>query len=551
VAKQALVSAFLTFCCFQIAAGPTTSTGAEPAGPDRATVEDMLFLAGEHPVVVRVHMLIDGAGIAALQRVYSDYMFRRLDKDQNQTLDETEARRAKAIGAWAKEGNALGDRWTQLDTQPQDGVVSADEFARYFSEAVGRPFTLTTSPQRAAQSVRLFARLDVDGNGRLAQSELKQAFRTLRKLDLDDDETFSIEELQPYPEPLQPEEGRMDGDGVAGQLFVPLDGESPLEAIAQEVLLRFDGSSNGSRDNRLDSQEAAIPQDVLNRFDADGDGGLGEEELIGFLRDPVPHVELEVHLPKRRRGRPGVKILADHSTADPQTRRRPERSVAMGWGGSNVEVRATAANVATSDATNFYKVQLLMADGDKNRYLDESEFGGLNLPGANFAAVDGDADGKIYAEEVTAYVQQDAILTQSQVVMFVGRDGTTLFEILDTNKDRRLTLRELGAASAAVAQHDANRDDELANYELDSRYQVTLEVGRPPLFQNQQVPNRNLARVPNPQRPMEGPLWFRKMDSNRDGDVSWREFLGPRETFDKLDTDADGLIDAAEAETAD
>jgi EF hand len=40
------------------------------------------------------------------------------------------------------------------------------------------------------------------------------------------------------------------------------------------------------------------------------------------------------------------------------------------------------------------------------------------------------------------------------------------------------------------------------------------------------------------------------MDRNRDGDISRREFLGPRADFDRLDRDRDGLIDAQEAENA-
>ena len=40
------------------------------------------------------------------------------------------------------------------------------------------------------------------------------------------------------------------------------------------------------------------------------------------------------------------------------------------------------------------------------------------------------------------------------------------------------------------------------------------------------------------------------MDRNRDGDVSRREFLGPRDQFDRLDRDNDGLIDADEARAA-
>ena len=40
------------------------------------------------------------------------------------------------------------------------------------------------------------------------------------------------------------------------------------------------------------------------------------------------------------------------------------------------------------------------------------------------------------------------------------------------------------------------------------------------------------------------------MDRNGDGDLVWGEFLGPRDTFHKLDADNDGLIDPIEAVAA-
>ena len=51
--------------------------------------------------------------------------------------------------------------------------------------------------------------------------------------------------------------------------------------------------------------------------------------------------------------------------------------------------------------------------------------------------------------------------------------------------------------------------------------------------------------------PQKGPLWFRKMDRNRDGDVSRREFLGTDEQFRLIDKDGDGLISAKEAQEYD
>ena len=40
------------------------------------------------------------------------------------------------------------------------------------------------------------------------------------------------------------------------------------------------------------------------------------------------------------------------------------------------------------------------------------------------------------------------------------------------------------------------------------------------------------------------------MDRNGDGDLTWDEFLGPREVFHQLDADQDDLIDETEAKKA-
>ena len=47
-----------------------------------------------------------------------------------------------------------------------------------------------------------------------------------------------------------------------------------------------------------------------------------------------------------------------------------------------------------------------------------------------------------------------------------------------------------------------------------------------------------------------GPIWFQRMDRNLDGDLTWKEFLGPRHVFEELDLDHDGLISPEEAEKA-
>jgi hypothetical protein len=56
--------------------------------------------------------------------------------------------------------------------------------------------------------------------------------------------------------------------------------------------------------------------------------------------------------------------------------------------------------------------------------------------------------------------------------------------------------------------------------------------------------------VPAPAR-VDAPLWFQRMDSNGDGDVTLTEFLGPRQVFDRIDADGDEMISPEEARRGD
>ena len=70
------------------------------------------------------------------------------------------------------------------------------------------------------------------------------------------------------------------------------------------------------------------------------------------------------------------------------------------------------------------------------------------------------------------------------------------------------------------------------------------------LFGTGPMGESTVPRLVVQQRVPVGPIWFQRMDRNMDGDLTWKEFLGPRHVFEELDADGDGLIDPVEAERA-
>jgi len=201
----------------------------------------------------------------------------------------------------------------------------------------------------------------------------------------------------------------------------------------------------------------------------------------------------------------------------------------------------------------FRSRQFSIADRDRDNQLTLNEFGGLEIDNITFRAVDADGNDAVSEEEFLAFVDLRALLAQCRLEMTVENETTSLFEALDINEDYRLSPREFEGGSDPLRSLDRNGNGKLAESELVTRYTLAFAVIRPPEFDdlvgtagfNQMNDETRLPIV----RPVtRGPEWFRRMDRNQDGDVTWREFLGPRTAFERLDADGNGLLDSDEAE---
>ena len=130
-----------------------------------------------------------------------------------------------------------------------------------------------------------------------------------------------------------------------------------------------------------------------------------------------------------------------------------------------------------------------------------------------------------------------AHIASGAVVVGVTDLGRGLFAFLDADHDGAISLRELQTAAARAKAVKAVRDGTLDLALLPRQSIVT--VARGPVQPELIPPTRR------------GPVWFTAMDTNRDGDVSRAEFVGPARAFDRIDSDGDGLINAEEASLVD
>ncbi|TWW08255.1 hypothetical protein E3A20_26180, partial [Planctomyces bekefii] len=96
------------------------------------------------------------------------------------------------------------------------------------------------------------------------------------------------------------------------------------------------------------------------------------------------------------------------------------------------------------------------ADADRSQELSADEFSGLSSSlaraGANleFAAVDQDNSGGLSRKELFRSLDSEQAVVSGRVEMTVEQSGRTLFSLLDVNRDRRLTRREIRAGAVGL-----------------------------------------------------------------------------------------------------
>jgi Ca2+-binding EF-hand superfamily protein len=529
------------------AAGDPSSSPAAPT-PSR-DVQDLIYLGDARPVLQRLHVRVDGRPFTAGWDEYLGRLFRFFDRDGDAVLTKEEGERVPAAEEFLirmrGEGFSrnLTASFADLDTDPVDGIVTPEELAAYYRRSGAGPLVVVSGQGPGFPADRLtdalFRHLDTDRDGQLSRKELLAAPAALRELDQDDDEMVSARELIPEPAAAS-SAAVVGGGGMDGSAFLFVSPEEPSEELARRLLAHYDRDGNG----RLSRAEVGLSQADFDRLDTNHDGTLDAGELARF-RDRPPDVEFVIRLGKLAAGEAQAEMVGRPPLVG-AVRGMDGGALVLTIGDAQINLRRggePGPSPGGDRVRQIYLAEFKAADAQGRGYVEAKQ-----VTSPQFALLrpvlplaDRDGDGKLTEAELLAYLDVLAEASTHCTVCLVDNRGRGLFEFLDANRDGRLGERELRTAWARLAPWDRDGDGRIARSEVPKQFQLTLGLGRPGLR----------AMSPGAAVPTRGPLWFRKMDRNGDGDVSPREFLGTPADFRRIDADGDGLIDAKEAERAD
>ncbi len=449
------------------------------------------------------------------------------DKDGKLTPEELDAAASLLLARDENEDEILTAREVVPEEKPKDK-----------SKPSAMTMMMSFAPKAAATTSPLLIPIPVSGQAppNLAIRMSERYHPSAKKTEAKPFDKAPASSLKEGTRPLQKTEAKVEPKSKAKQPLKEDKKEPPKKWTRKQI--PFDA-------------------ETFARLDADRDGALDDKELEAFVRRD-PDLCLTVSLDGKDDKPLALEAVSGKPAALAAKFRIDDEVGILDLAASRLELRRGEEKNRTDMLVTFVKPQLKIqfkqADKDNNGYLDEPE--AKNFPlGGSFKQMDRDGDGKLYEKEILDYF--DAMLEMRKrasngcATLVFSDQSRGLFDLLDTNRDGRLSLREIKRTPKLLAQLDREHKGFLRRADIPESHRVSIRRGstrRASGYQEAIVISSLMGGESDEPKTMRGPLWFRKMDRNRDGDVSRKEFLFGEELFRKLDTDGDGLIGVEEAE---
>lgn len=513
---------------------------------------DFVFYAPDHPRLFRFITTINGRPVAEHETQVLSDLFRMLDKDADGILSNQERVLLPSPRTLTTLGISSSPRASSrqlLQQGPRSSVKTKVDLQSYIhwlgldSLTLNHPLP-ATFPETPPAGHLLFQALDVDHDDRLASVELEMAAYNLRKLDLNGDEIWTVQELILSNPPTTGSSRRE----ATPAILIPVS-TLRSQQFGMECLRRYRTGSPDSHAPTGDIADKPLPTDIAP-LDQDKDGKLSADEWARLLDPIVPDRIFMIRMQSGSASSDAARLMVLDAHGNKTDEVRGSRAD-LKFPPSQLLLR-TEDHAATPDESKLKKI-FEQLDRDKNDYIDRNEAN--RLRGVDFFEIDIDQDGKVFWEEYAAGIKPLFLMMTLKTRIDIDESGFDLFTAVNISHAPGLTLRELKNLPKFMERWDRNHDGEIARQELPKNFNLSLTRG---LGLNQLSPSRSSGTViesstdaaqrqyPYPEKP----AWFTNMDRNHDGDLSSHEFLGDAQTFERFDANHDGLIDRKEAQTS-
>lgn len=496
-----------------------------------AATHDMLLLLPEGPIHLRIDVTEMKENLRDLREGYLKRLVAELDTDQ----DGKVSRRETAKHPLFVSGRRFADN-PFLESLRTQKDYTEDELRMAIERAAGQLVTFRQNSALTDQDLSVFRVLDENESGLIERAEMRTAPSRLAARDLDFDQCITFDEfLSESTLAMMNQVVSTTSDAPPMSVHSEMLRDATEKILPPRLVRRYDTD----RDAKLSASELGWTDAKLAALDQDGDKLLNVQELTG-IANGEPDLWFAIDLSMQ--AQPAMTLVAGLLAAEVNQPLAEVFKVAQAGNSLTVTYRRRDP---VEEAERNARTAFNTIDADGNGYLDREEIvDHQRFERYLFDAMDTDGDDRVFAAEMLSYVKAytEPASTTCQVTLFDTGNG--FFSMLDENGDGRISIRELRRVETNLLAA-SNANQQLNPSQLTKSFRIEIQRGGISLFGKVERPE---AETPNPSLSApSGPVWFQRMDRNGDGDLTWDEFLGPRDVFHQLDRDQDGLIDSREA----
>ena len=427
----------------------------------------IVYLAKKRPLLVCLKILVHGKpfreAAADAQKKYLQALHRYLDVDQNGTLNQSEARRIPApvlavpgVGSEDLQFIHLAFNFRSVDENSDDKVTTEEleGFYRHFNRGI------TVSEQRTTQVSSVsneiwFKYLDLNSDGALSKKELDQSDDLMNRLDVNEDELLSVQEL-----------------GGAAVTTTPKSSRAHVIASEQVDVSRMTRS--------VRERYPRLHADLVAKLDRDRNQEVDRVELRGIL-NLKPDLSFIVRLGARKKNEPIVQLISGAL----RVKKRNRQELTSFIDDSILSFLINDNQLSTRSMKRLqelFREKFKIADRNNDGMLTRREAARISLIYRRFRLLDRDGDEKITDKEWQRWMRDvqplQAQALASQLSVRTGRMGKSLWSLFDEARDKQISLRELRRARELFPILDRNGDGKLSASELPGSQRIALGLGQ-------------------------------------------------------------------------